>query len=164
MGIQVVSFHCTLKNSLGRVLSSTFNQDVITQASGDASLLRGLAEGLQDLHKGERRNIFLRADQAYGFYDPKKVITRTRDEIPESDSLRMGETVVIESGPGERMSYRVVEISHEHVALDCNHPLAGQDLIFEIEAVDAREATAEEIRDAEEPETEAPAPGGITLH
>lgn len=149
MGIQVISFRCTLKNRLGRVLSSTVSQDVITQApDGRESLLRGLADGLRDLHKGERRNIFLRADEAYGFYDPGKVIVRGRDEIPDFETLRLGDMVLIESRSGERVAHRVADFDGDQVHLDGNHPFAGQDLIFEIEAIDAREATPEEIRDA----------------
>lgn len=155
MGIQVVSFRCTLKNRLGQVLSSTFNQDVITEPSGPQPMLRGLAEGMRNLHKGERRRIFLPADQAYGFYDPKKVITRSRDEIPEAHSLRIGDQVFVESREGSRVPFRVLEFRGDDVALDGNHPLAGQDLIFEIETVDARDATPEEISDSKTPEPSA---------
>jgi FKBP-type peptidyl-prolyl cis-trans isomerase SlyD len=145
MGIQIISFHCTLKNRLGKVISSTFNQDVITQPSGSEDMLSGLAEGLKDLRKGESRKICLRADQAYGFYDPSKVITRRRDEIPNGDRLRLDDQVGIRAET--YIVYRVVEAGNDQLVLDGNHPLAGQDLVFEIETVDAREATAEEISD-----------------
>lgn len=165
MGIQIVSFRCTLKDRLGRVLSSTVSQDVITQApEGREAMLRGLSEGLRDLHKGERRNIYLRADQAYGFYHPEKVIMRGLDDIPDADNLKLGDTVFVEAAKGKRTAYRVTEIGNDQVELDGNHPLAGQDLIFEIETIEAREATPEEIRDAAEPETECPTGPGKILH
>jgi FKBP-type peptidyl-prolyl cis-trans isomerase SlyD len=53
-----------------------------------------------------------------------------------------------ESAHGKPESYRVVELSADFVMLDGNHPLAGQDLIFDIEAVEARDATAEEIAES----------------
>ena len=50
---------------------------------------------------------------------------------------------------GQPRSFRITEIDSQQVTLDGNHPLAGQDLIFEIETVAARDATAEEISDAD---------------
>jgi FKBP-type peptidyl-prolyl cis-trans isomerase SlyD len=166
MGIQIVSFRCILKNKLGRVISSTVNTDVITHAAGADSMLRGLAEGLRDLKKGEKRSISLAAPEAYGYYDPKKVTYRSRDEIPDGGTLRMGDQVILESKTGERSILLVTQIEDDQVTLDGNHPLAGQDLVFEIEAIDARDATPEEIADAltVEPANEAPrkAPATVT--
>jgi FKBP-type peptidyl-prolyl cis-trans isomerase SlyD len=147
MGIQIISFHCTLKNRLGRVISSTFNQDVITQSPHAQDMLVGLAEGLKDLRKGESRKICLRADQAYGFYDPTKVLTKRRDEVPNGDRLRVGDQVGMRpSKVGEKyIVYRIIETTSDQLIMDGNHPLAGQDLVFEIETVDARDATPAEI-------------------
>lgn len=144
---QIVSFHCILKNKLGRVLSSTFNNEVSTQGGG--TVLKGLVDGLQNLKKGERRLINVSAENAYGFYDPSKVIECRRDEVPRGSALRGGDQVSMRSDDGTRLDLRVVSMNAEWVTLDGNHPLAGQDLIFEIEATEARDATAEDL--VEEP-------------
>ena len=150
---QVVSFHCVLKNKFGKVLSSTFNNDVITQSGGDDSILVGLAEGLQNLVKGERRQIVLNAAEAYGFYDPAKVIECDREEVPRGKFLRKGDEVTMpHAKSGKLMNLRVVGIQGDHVTLDGNHPLAGQDLVFEIEATEARDCTDEEMREIDSPE------------
>jgi FKBP-type peptidyl-prolyl cis-trans isomerase SlyD len=146
MKAQIVSFNCVLKNKLGKVISSTFNHDVITQAGSGNNVLKGLADGMQDLKKGEKRLISLSAEKAYGFYDPGKVIVCPRDELSRGQYLRQGDQVVMRKDNGEQSSLRVVEILEDSVTLDGNHPLAGQDLVFEIEATQARDATAEEIR------------------
>lgn len=148
MSIQVISFNCILKNKVGRVISTTFNRDVINSVDGQPSFLNGLVQGLQNLKKGEKRSIVLSAEQAYGYYDPKKVALFPRKKIAKDKSLRLGETVPVSSKCGQVRMYRVVEIYGEMVVLDGNHPLAGQDLIFEIEAVDARDATPEEIMES----------------
>ena len=145
MKAQIVSFHCVLKNKLGKIISSTFNQDVITYLENhDSSVLMGLIEGLQDLKKGEKREIHLTAQKAYGFYDPKKIITRPLEDFQDRGLLK-GERIILSSN-----QFRVVDISGNLVTLDGNHPLAGQDLVFEIEATDARDATPEEIADSSE--------------
>ena len=148
MAIQVVSFHCVLKNKLGRVISSTLNQNVLTDGPRDAETLTALVEALQDLEKGEKRKISLRADQAYGYYNPKLVMTCLLDDLTVASPIKLGERVIYVKN-GKRTSYRVIGISSDSVTLDANHPLAGQDLIFEIETTEAREATREELGDLE---------------
>lgn len=145
MAIQVVSFNCVLKNNLGQVISSTFNQNVLTEGAAETpQVLQALSDGLKDLQKGEKRKVFLKAEEAYGFYNPKLVIVRPLEEIFMQGSLRQGEAISYIKD-GKSNSYRVLEISSDSVTLDGNHPLAGQDLVFEIETLAAREATAEEI-------------------
>ena len=148
MAIQVVSFHCVLKNKLGRVISSTFNQNVMTDGPRDAETLTALVEALQDLEKGEKRKISLSAEQAYGFYNPKLVITCPLEDLSSGSPVKLGERVIYVKN-GIRTSYRVIGVSSDLVTLDANHPLAGQDLVFEIETTEARDATLEELGDLE---------------
>ena len=148
MAIQVISFHCLLKDRLGRVISSTYNHSVLTHGPRANGTLKALGNALSELRKGEKRRVCLRAEEAYGFYNPKLVIVRKLDELTVCDPFKLGEKVVYDRG-GERREYRVIAITSEIVTLDGNHPLAGQDLVFEIEATDAREATPEEIEQAE---------------
>lgn len=148
MSVQVISFNCTLKNKVGSVISTTFNRDVINSVEAPQTMLSGLVQGLQNLKKGERRSINLSAEQAYGFYDPKKIVLFPRKKFGKDKVLHVGEPVTIFTKSGAIRSYRVVEIYGDMVALDGNHPLAGQDLVFEIEAVDARDATPDEIKES----------------
>ncbi len=148
MSAQIISFNCLLKNKTGQMISSTFNRDVLTltSESGANLMLAGLAKGLQDLQKGERRSISLSAEEAYGLYEPKKVIFFPRNKLPKI--LRIGETIAIKGKSGAMRSYKVVDFYGDMASLDGNHPLAGQDLIFEIEALDVRDATQIEISDS----------------
>jgi FKBP-type peptidyl-prolyl cis-trans isomerase SlyD len=147
MRAQIVSFNCILRNKLGKVLSSTFNHDVITHVKGQ-EMLKGLAEGLQDLQQGERRHIHLSAEEAYGFYMPEMVVTQHRDEVVTRLPLQHGDQVLARTPQGEFKPFRVVQAFGEMITLDGNHPFAGQDLIFEIEAVAVRDATSQEISDS----------------
>lgn len=145
MQAQIVSFKCLLKNATGQLISSSFNRDVLTAIPTAAAPLKGLAQGLHGLQKGERRSIHVRAEEAYGFYDPKKVILFPLNKIPDFRNVRRGQTVSILSKTGQQRTYRVIQMHGDMVSLDENHPLAGQDLIFEIEGIDVRDATSEEI-------------------
>ncbi len=146
MGAQIISFKCIVKNHLGRMISSTFNRDVITAINDPNAKLDGLSRGLQQLKKGEKRKISLAASEAYGLYEPQKVILYPKKKLPKQ--VRVGETISITSKTGAVRSYLVSQIHDDLVSLDGNHPLAGQDLVFEIEAIDVREATDQEIADS----------------
>lgn len=145
MAAQIVSFTCILKNTCGEVISSSVNREVLTTLQNSEFTLNGLAQGLQDISKGEKRSITLSAEHAYGFYDPKKVILYPLKNVVNKARLRVGEHVKIQLKSGKTRSYRVAEVFKDMVSLDGNHPLAGQDLIFEIEALEARKATEAEI-------------------
>ena len=146
MKIQVISFNCILKNKAGRIISSTFNRDVITHSDEPNAQLDILAKNLQNLNQGEKRVIELSAEQAYGLYETRKVILYPRKKLPRN--LTVGETISIADKTGKIRTYKVVQFHDDFVSLDGNHPLAGQDLIFEIEALSVREATAEEIAES----------------
>lgn len=163
MKAQIVSFHCVLKDKLGQVLSSSFNQDVINQlesgqASGNDSRLRGLVAGIQNVRPGERRQFTVPAREAYGPYDPDLVLKVSRSDLLLGDRLVVGSEIVSQPDrDGVQQTYRVVEVhptrSGDILVLDANHPLAGHDLVFDIEVVSARDACSE---DFEEPDYTAP--------
>lgn len=146
MAVQVISFYCVLKNNLGHVISSTFNRDVLTGGSHKAKNLDALAQALQNLHKGEKRKINLRAEQAYGYYNPDLVMICPIEDIEFNEPVAVGEQITYIKD-GKKKSYWVTEVTGNSVTLDGNHPLAGQDLIFEIETTEAREATVEDLGD-----------------
>lgn len=146
MSIQVISFNCLLKNKAGKTISSTYSREVMNGTDGQNSVLSGLSKGLQNLSQGERRTIQVSAEEAYGLYDPAKVIEMPRHKLPRD--ARIGESISVAGPDGKLQGYKFVEMIGDNACLDGNHPLAGQDLVFEIEALAVREATREEIEDS----------------
>lgn len=140
---QIISFNCLLMNRAGKFISSTYNRDVLTSLNSNEGKLLGLSKGLQNLKKGEKRKISLSAAEAYGFYDPKKIILFPIQKL--SKDIRLGQSVKVMGKSGLLRTYTVIQFHKNMVSLDGNHPLAGQDLIFEIEALDVRDATTEEV-------------------
>lgn len=144
---QVISFKCILKNSAGRLISQTYNRDVLTVVQPDQNgMLSGLNRQLQNLKEGEKRSFKVSAEEAYGLYDPSKVILFPRRKLP--GPVRKGEMIKIVSPKGILRTYCVLDLHDDFASLDGNHPLAGQDLVFEIEAIAAREATPKEIEES----------------
>ena len=135
MSVQVISFNCVLKSITGQLISSTFNRNVMNDINAPNDVLDGLVRGLQQLKKGEKRTIKLSAKDAYGLYQPTKVILFPKKKLPKQ--VRVGEIISIAGKSGRIQAYQVLQLHDDMVSLDANHPLAGQDLVFEIEAIEA---------------------------
>lgn len=150
MKAQILSFHCVLKNKLGQVLSTSFNQDVINQheAGTDSIRLSGLVSALQNVTPGELRKFSVPASQAYGPYDPKLVLTIRRGDLAKGRELEIGSEIDLRSDrDGQMQAFRVTLIKGDLLTLDGNHPLAGHDLTFEIEVVAARDARDDDFEE-----------------
>jgi FKBP-type peptidyl-prolyl cis-trans isomerase SlyD len=140
---QIISFQCTIKNKSGIPLMSSVNRNVLNKIDSDNTTLNGLALALQGLKKGETRVISLSAEKAYGLYDPKKIIFHSKDKVPKT--VKVGEFITIVDRSHKHRLYRVMNVQKEMITLDGNHPLAGQDLIFEISTLDVRDASDQEV-------------------
>jgi FKBP-type peptidyl-prolyl cis-trans isomerase SlyD len=145
MKAQIVSFHCVLKDVLGKTLSTTFSQDVITQIPSEAEEVPGLAARMIDLESGEHRQIKVPAKEAYGLYDTKLTHRISVDMLASGEAPVVGDSVRRLDPDGKMRTFRITEVTPDSIQLDANHPLAGQDLIFELHVLEARDATAEEI-------------------
>jgi FKBP-type peptidyl-prolyl cis-trans isomerase SlyD len=146
MTTQVVSFHCVLKNKMGSVLGQTFNQNVLLAHDQAAEQLPALVDGLKGIKPGERRSISLAAKSAYGYYNPDLTIQCHPDDFENISPLHLGDKFIFASRNKEQV-YRLVEMSKDKLVFDANHPLAGQDLIFEIEVVHSQEVEFDDWAD-----------------
>ncbi len=147
MKAQVISFRCTLRNKLGKLISSSYSQQILGDPeaeSGDA--LRGLIDGLKGLKAGQKKTICIPAAEAYGYYDRRLVFEVPKKRIPGSETLQIGDQVPGELEDGSPLVFRVVDTGERSVTLDANHPLAGEDLVFDVEATDVREATEADLK------------------
>lgn len=149
MSVQVISFNCHLRTKTGKTISQSINRDVLTATEETPLFLKGLSKYLVGLTKGEKRVINLPAEEAYGFYDPQKVILYPRKKLPLD--IRVGSLIHLVGKSGKVRIYTALQILGELVSLDGNHPLAGQDLIFEIETLEAREASDKELEELSNP-------------
>lgn len=146
MNVRIVSFNCVLKNKSGQIINSTFNREVLTSIEAPEIMLSGLSRGLQNLEKGDKRTLLLTAEEAYGLYDTKKVILFPKKKLPQN--LQVGQSVSIVGKSGKVRTYNILQFHDDMVSLDGNHPLAGHDLTFEIQAVEVRNASPAEIKES----------------
>lgn len=88
------------------------------------------------------------ADQAYGIYDPALILELPLSELEYADQLRPGAQILKYLNQSlEPRLFRVIRLSEDTVVMDGNHPLAGHDLIFEVEIISARDAQEKDFFD-----------------
>jgi len=144
MNRSVVTFHYTLKDAQARLLDASAGGEPISYLEGAGQIIEGLEEQLRGLVAGVKRTIKVAAAQAYGLRDEAQVQRVPRVALPVEGELRPGDR--FQAGE-DRFApvVMVVKIEGDEVLLDANHPLAGVDLVFDVEIVAVRPATAEEI-------------------
>jgi len=103
---------------------------------GSGEIIPGLDHAVEGMAVGETQTVTIPAEEAYGPHQPEGVQTLPLDEVPPHIKLEPGLRLQAQRPDGQPVLLTVVGISDSEVMLDANHPLAGQDLVFELELVE----------------------------
>jgi FKBP-type peptidyl-prolyl cis-trans isomerase SlyD len=141
---KVVSFHYTLKDSQGNVLESSFGDEPLRYLEGVGQIIPGLESAITGMQKGDKKTVSVKAADAYGDYEEELVVEVPREQLPKKD-VEVGDRFHADAGGGQSQIVVVTEVTDSHVTVDGNHPLAGQDLEFDVEIFEVRDATKEEL-------------------
>lgn len=142
---KIVQIHYkgTLKDD--SVFDSSEGRDPLTFMYGSGMIIPGLEEGLKGLKKGDKKKIEVASENAYGPVSNEAIQEVPKDQLPTEVELKPGLQLMAQTPHGP-MPVKVVEVADTTVKMDFNHPLAGQDLVFDVEVVEVREATPEEAQ------------------
>ncbi len=144
---KVVTFHYTLRDKeTGEVLDSSqaYGQP-LTVLFGAQNIIPGLEKRMEGMEPGEKKTIEVPAAEAYGEKDPNLVQQAPREYF-QGVELEKGLPLQAQTPDGQLINMIVVDFDDSTVTVDMNHPLAGKDLVFDVEVVDVRDATLEEIK------------------
>ena len=141
---QVVSIHYTLKNDTGEVLDSSSEGEPLSYLHGHGNLIPGLERELAGKNTGDRLQVKILPSEGYGEYDKELVQRVPRRALKGVPNLKVGMRLHAQTEQGTR-EVTVTQLTGDLVTLDGNHPLAGQNLNFEVQVADIRPATAEEL-------------------
>ena len=142
---KVIIFNYTLKDENGEMLDSTEKGGPFSFVTGNQQVLPGLEDALSRMIIGSKKNIKLAAADAYGEYDEGAVQKVKRNLFPEEAELEIGTSYFAHSPEGQHLQFIITEIEDDVITANFNHPLAGKDLEFDVELLDIRDATPEEI-------------------
>lgn len=141
---RVVSFHYTLKNAEGAVLDASGARGPMSYLHGKNNLIPGLEQALEGKAAGDRLEVTVAPEQAYGQRSDALVQIVPRAKFGGDAELAPGMQVRATGPQGARL-VTVVRVERDFVTVDANHPLAGITLHFSVEIAEVRKATQEEI-------------------
>jgi FKBP-type peptidyl-prolyl cis-trans isomerase SlyD len=134
----------TLRDDAGEVLDASEHDEPLVYIHGQGDIVPGLEKALQGKSTGSKFKVSVSPEEGYGVREEDKVQSVPRSAFEDGLELEPGMQFQAE-GPEGVDIVTVVEVSGEDVTIDANHPLAGKQLHFEIEVVDVRAATEEEL-------------------
>lgn len=141
-----LTFHYTLRNREGRVLDTSRGAEPLACVEGAGQIIEGLEEPLLGMNAGETRQVVVPPERGYGLREDALVQKVPRARLPV-DEIRVGDQ--FQTGPDRQDPVvTVLALEGDEVLLDANHPLAGQELHFEVQLVALRPATPAEIKAA----------------
>ena len=131
-----VRVHYTGNLDDGTVFDSSEGRDPLQFTIGGGQIIAGFDRAVVGMSPGESKTERIPVDEAYGPHRPEMLVQVERSMVPEGMELEVGLHLELQSNDGTRVPVRVMDLNDENVTLDGNHPLAGKDLIFEIQLVE----------------------------
>jgi peptidylprolyl isomerase len=103
---------------------------------GEGALFTQIEDALIGMKPGERKSLVITAENAFGFHDETKIFTVPLSELPEDFDAVVGDEIMLSGEDDDELPVGIIEISDDSVTFDANHPLAGENLNFEIELIE----------------------------
>jgi len=141
---RVVQIHYTLRDDQGEILDSSVDHEPLPYIHGVGALIPGLEKELLGKETGDKFSVVISPSEGYGEYEEDQVFQVSAKDFDEGDELELGMQVQLEAENGPAVA-TITEIEGDEVTLDMNHPLAGVALHFEVEVIEVRGATKQEL-------------------
>ena len=129
-----VHYHGKLRS--GETFDSSKGRDPLEFELGSGQVIRGFDDGIRGMQVGDKKTIEIAVADAYGEKQQEMIIEFPKDQFPPDMNPEAGMQLMMSNGSGQQFPVTIVEVKEEAVILDANHPLAGQELIFDLELVE----------------------------
>ncbi|OQK16376.1 peptidylprolyl isomerase [Methyloprofundus sedimenti] len=140
----VVSIHYTLTNKAGEQLDSSIGAEPLSYLHGAGNIIPGLEKALSESSVGDKLTVTIEAEDAYGERIEEQMQTVSREMFAGIDTIEEGMQFQADSSSGPAI-VTITKVEGDNITIDGNHPLAGEQLTFEVEVMDIRPATETEI-------------------
>ena len=131
-----VKIHYTGKLDDGTVFDSSVNREPLEFTLSGGQVIPGFDQAVVGMTPGETKTQKIPMDQAYGPYREEMVVEIAREQMPPDLQPEVGQQLQIQQPNGETVPVMVTVVTDSTVTLDANHPLAGEDLTFDIQLVE----------------------------
>jgi len=125
-----VHYTGTLEN--GQTFDTSEGREPLEFTVGGGQVIPGFDQAVAGMEPGDTKTVEIPADEAYGPQREEMMLQVSPDQFPEGMDPQVGQQLQLSQPDGQSVVVRVVEIESDSVTLDANHPLAGEDLTFEI--------------------------------
>lgn len=133
-----VKVNYTGKLADGQVFDSSEGKEPLEITLGQGQLISGFEKGLIDMKLNEKKTITIVKDEAYGDVNDALIQEVNKAQLPQDMTPEVGMGLVSKTPDGQEMNLLVVEVKEESIVVDGNHPLAGKDLVFDLEVLEIK--------------------------
>lgn len=141
---QVVQFHYSVSDEEGNDIESSRGDEPNAYLHGHGGVIRGLEEALEGRDAGDSFSVTIAPEKAYGQRQPDAIQRVPIRHLQGARRWKPGMVAQVQTDKGPR-HVLVAKVGHKFADVDTNHPLAGKTLTFDIEVLEVRPASAEEI-------------------
>ena len=131
-----VKVHYHGKLTSGETFDSSAGREPLEFEVGGGMVIKGFDDGVTGMAVGEKKTIHIPFLEAYGPANPDMIIDMPKERFPAEMELETGMPLMMSDGQGQQFQVTVKDIKEDSVVLDANHPLAGKDLVFDLELVE----------------------------
>lgn len=131
-----VKVHYTGKLTDGQVFDSSEGREPLEFTLGQGQMIPGFENGLIDMKLNEKKTIELSKEDAFGESRPELIQEVQKDQLPPEIKPEVGMGLVSKAPDGSEHNLTVIDVKDDSIVVDANHPLAGKDVVFDIEVVD----------------------------
>jgi FKBP-type peptidyl-prolyl cis-trans isomerase 2 len=131
-----IKIHYHGRLSDGTTFDSSDGRSPLEFTVGSGSVIKGFDDGVQGMTVGEKKTIEIPFLDAYGPEDPSMIIEFPIDRLPEDLKPEIGMQLNMNNAEGQQFAVTITDITEDNIILNANHPLAGKDLIFDLELVE----------------------------
>jgi FKBP-type peptidyl-prolyl cis-trans isomerase 2 len=132
-----VHYHGRLTD--GTTFDSSAGREPLEFEVGSGQVIKGFDDGVSGMEVGEKKTINIPVNEAYGPRSEEMVVQFPKTNFPPNLDPEVGMQLTMTNNTGQQIPVVITEVLDEVVVLDANHPLAGQDLIFDLELVSINE-------------------------
>ena|SRR5690606_9444693 len=129
-----IHYHGRLTN--GETFDSSENREPLEFEVGSGMVIPGFDKGVMGMNVGEKKTVNIPVDEAYGPKNEEMIIDFPKDRFPDDMNAEVGMPLTMSDGSGQNFRVIIKEVKETSVVLDANHPLAGEDLTFDLELVE----------------------------
>ncbi len=141
---KVVSIDYTLTNDQGEILDSSSGREPLAYIHGIGNLIPGLEKELEGKVQGDKLVAHIQPEEAYGIRSEELVQDVPLSNFQNPEDVKVGAQFQIQNGEHVHIA-TVTKVGESSATVDMNHPLADETLHFDVEIMDVRDATSEEL-------------------